>query len=424
MKIISNLTLLAMLVIVISSCEKPDENLPFNQLSEEANKQLVETSAIEAAKAFGELKDEPAVEASVSIGMLFDIASPLDDNMGKKSKVTSTLELVAGLDSDETSINDIYASMKSPGELAEDPESIQDIWDMVVGTYSWNFNYEQWDITDNPDAIVFEFPSTEDGTSNDATLTVSNYTGVTISNPLEDDYNGDLPASLNMNMDVGGTSVMSFTFAVEYNSDGIPSLFEADLTIGGFVLSGDATNNDEEVSASSSFTKDGDIIIEISGGVNGDFTQENIDVDAEEVFHTANIKFQLFNISIGGEADIKALVSAIDSIYPDDYWDDMNFDDKAAAEQEAEAINEHLNIRAIDEDSKKKIADVEAYVVEDAWDGYVDYWVDFRLVFGDGSLVDLETYFEQGFEDFVAEINSIISDLNAEYELGIEPIDY
>jgi hypothetical protein len=68
---------------------------------------------------------------------------------------------------------------------------------------------------------------------------------------------------------------------------------------------------------------------------------------------------------------------------------------------------------------------VEAYVVEDNYYGdYYDYWVDFRLKFGDGSYVDMETYFEEGFDDFIAEVNEIIRDLNGEYNWDIEEIDY
>ena len=47
-----------------------------------------------------------------------------------------------------------------------------------------------------------------------------------------------------------------------------------------------------------------------------------------------------------------------------------------------------------------------------------------RLVFGDESLVDLETYFETGWDDFIDELNVMISELNAEYDLYLDPIDY
>ena len=453
---------LTILVIGISSCKKEDAKLPFNQLSEEDNKQLVEDSAIKAAKAFDQMKDEPAVEGSVSMIYHMDMASPMDKKSVEIDKAISTLKAVAAMNGDDGDINDLLSAIRDPKELSDDPESIQEAWDMLVGTYTWNSSMDDWDYTENPNEIVFIFPSTENGTSNNATFTVSNYTGVMISNPLEDDYSGDLPASLNMELVIDGETAMTYVFAAEYNSDGIPTSLASDLTMGTFVLSADMTNNDTEVSANYKFTNDGETVMEISGALEGDFSDENIqnntvtytetyewtdyiynentqmyeevivtevdeweEVDIEEIIQSGHFKFRLYDISIGGTGDIKALVDTMDLIYPEDYYDDPNYDDKTAAQQEAAALNNNLHIYAIDEASRKKIADVEAYVVEENYgDGYYSYWVDFRLVFGDGSLVDLETYFEQGFEDFVAEINSMIRDLNGQYDLDLDQIDY
>ncbi len=78
---------------------------------------------------------------------------------------------------------------------AEDPETIQEVYDELVGIYEWNSNSYDWDYTDAGDKIVFMFPSEQDGTSNNAKYTVS-YTGYTGPNPLKNDadidYDGDL----------------------------------------------------------------------------------------------------------------------------------------------------------------------------------------------------------------------------------------
>jgi hypothetical protein len=459
--------ILAMFVVAFASCDKEnlnpedDEKLPFSPLTEEENKELVENSAISVAKNFDELKDQAAIEASVSMVGKLEMANPLDSKMMKKSKVTSVIEVMAGLDLDESSVNDVFQVMGSTSELEDGPETIQEVWDEVVGTYTWNASMEDWDYTANANAIVFKFPSTENGTSNNATLTISDYKGITTTNPLDDEYSGDLPVSIDLNFDVDGTSVLSFMFAVEYNSEGIPTKLAADLTIEAFKFSSDASKNETEVSANYSFTKNDDIIMEIKGNVKGDFTQENIDanththtetyewtnyvwnedtqtveevtvtetdeweeLDAEEVFNSGSFKFQLYNISISGYGDIKAMGDAYDLIYPDNYWDNQAFDYQAAADAEAAAMNEHLSMFAIDEESENKIADVEAYVAMDTGDGYTEYYMDFRLVYGDGSLVDLETYFEQGFEDFIAEINGMIDDMNSKFNWDLDHMDY
>ncbi|MFC2089541.1 hypothetical protein ACFLT1_02100 [Bacteroidota bacterium] len=464
MKIRTLVTLLAMAVFAVTSCEKEDIKLPFNELNPEANKQLVEDSAIEAAKAMDELKDEPAVDASVSLAMHLDMADPFENSF-KKSKPFSIVNVVAGLDNDESGITDIFATVQSPGELTEDPETIEDIWNEAKGTYTWNEMTESWDFTENADAVVFEFPSAEEGTSNNATLTISNYTSVMVNSPLEEEYDGDLPTSLDIDFVVDGASVMSFHFAANYNADGIPEDGAADLNIGDFTFSIDGTNNDTEISANQSFTNGDQVILQMNGTLNGDFTDANIEenthtysdtytwtdwvwnddlgmyeevevtetdtweeVDGEEIAQSGDFKVRLFDISIGGTGDIKAMVDSMDIIYPEDRWENENFDEKAATEAEARIMNSYLQIYAIDEASKQKIADVEAYVVEEVetWgdESWTYYWVDFRLVFGDGSLVDLETYFENGFDEFIAELNSMISELNSEYDMDFDPIDY
>jgi len=457
MKKTTKLVLFALVILGIASCGKEESNLPFSELSVEENKSVVENSAIKAAQTFDEMKEVATIDASISLGELFGMADPLSAQSAKKSKVAKTFEVIAGLQDGSSGINEILSALASADELEDDPETIQDIWDMVVGTYTWNSGVEDWDYTANADAIVFLFPSTVDGASNNATLTISNYMGVTIANPLDEEYTGDLPASLNMSMEIDGTEVMSYTFAAEYNEDGVPSSLATDLSIETFVFSIDITNKDKEASASYKFMHGDLLVMEISGGIEGDFTQENIDdntvthtdtyedyvwnemtqmyewqmvtdtwdeVDYEEVIQSGHFRFQLFSIAINGTGDIKALVDSLKLLYPDDYREDPMYDEKTATMQEAALMNNNLHIYAIDTEAKKKIADVEAYVVEDVWEGYTDYWIDFRLIFGDGSLVDMETYFEEGFEDFIKEINAMISDLNTDYDLDIDPIDY
>lgn len=455
----------SLLTFVAFSCDKTNDGtkIPFSELTVEENKEVVETSAIKAAQAFDEMKDLEVVDASVSLGTLLDTSDPISARSSKKSKVTNTINAIAGLQGDNGSINGMFSAMAAPDELLEDePETIQEVWEEIVGIYDWNPMSEDWDYTPNSEKVELNFPSTTDGTTNDAKLTISNYEGVFIASPLEGEYDGDLPVSLNMDLTVGTTTLMSYTFAAEYDDDGIPTSVASDLTMDPFVLSVDISNTEKKISAMYKFTHNNDIVMEISGKVEGDFSDENIEANTEtfsetyqwtdwqwnestqqyeqvtitevdeweevaieEIAQSGDFKFQLYSISIIGVGDIKAIGDSLDLIYPDDYWDDENFNELAATQMEAALLNNNLHIYALDEDSKKKIADVEAYVVEDSYGyGYTEYWVDFRLKFGDGSYVDMETYFEEGFEDFVAEINQMIDELNMKYDWNLDDIDY
>lgn len=99
----------------------------------------------------------------------------------------------------------------------------------------------------------------------------------------------------------------------------------------------------------------------------------------------------------------------------------IQMDEDIAAE-----INKYINVRAINSDSNSKIAEIEAYVVIESNDwGDTWSWINFRFVFGDGSAIDAETYFNEGFENFISEINSLITDLNNQYDdIDLDPIDY
>jgi hypothetical protein len=461
---LKTLAALAVFTLAVTSCSEKDEGdgVPFSQKSVEENKMVVENSAIEVAQTIDEMKDLETTDAAVSLGNLLDKADPLESKTNKKSKVSATIGVIAGIQTGDNSIHDIFTVMKSSGELGEDPETLQEIWDEVIGTYSWNAETMTWDYAENADKVVFEFPSTDGGMSNDAALTVSNYAGIYTSNPLEAEYSGDLPASLNMDLKVGSKTLIDYVFSAEYNSDGVPTKVASDLTFESFMFTVDLTNSNTEVSANYKFTHGEKTIMEIAGSAQGDFSNANIEantetytdtwtwtdyvynentgryeevevtetdeweeVHGEEIARSANAKFQVVDIAIMGEVNIKALVDELDQIYPDDYWDQEDFDEKAAVDKEAEVINKYLNLYAVNVVANEKIAEAEAYVVQETYGGdYYDYWVDLRLKFGDGSFVDMDTYMEEGFEDFIKEINAMITELNGEYNWELEAIDY
>jgi hypothetical protein len=462
----TNLRILALaagIMLLGFSCSKDKDNgVPFSQKSVEDNKQVVENSAIELAQTMDQMKDVETVDAAVSLGNLLDQADPFSSNNVKSSKVSLVVNAVAGLKDGRNSVHQLFNAMKASGELQDDPQSIQDVWDELVGIYTWNSGDETWTKVTSTDKIQFQFPSTDGGTTNDAKLTVNNYAGVVIANPLDEDYSGDLPVSLNMKLEVGSSTLMTYTFAAQYNTEGVPSKVATNLTIEDFAFSIDLTNTSSEVSANYKFTHGSATIMEIGGGVNGDFTQANIDantethtdtwtwtdwvynpstgnydpiertetdewteVNAEEIIQKAHAKFQVINIALIGTINIKAMVNETDALYPDGYWNDPTFDDQAAAEKEAAITNKYMDIYAMDVKANKKIAEAEAYMVADEYyPGEFDYYTDMRLKFGDGSLADMQTYFESGFGDFVTEINSMISELNGKYDWAIDPIEY
>lgn len=459
-----NLKIVLILVLgasVMWSCTKKNDPEPFSEKSVEENKEVVENSALTIAESMDDMKDLSSFEVLVSLGYCLDYDDPFyEDDYYKKSKVTGTLKVLTGVQDGKYGVHEVFSVMRAPYELNEDPETIQEFWDEVVGVYTWNSEKDAWFKTQASDEVVFLFPSVEGGTVNDAELTISNYQGVIISNPIDSEYDGDLPVSLSMQLKLGSDVLVSHTFSASYTDGGTPEMIAADLTIENFTFEVDFTNNDQEISASSQLTHDGKTLIKATGALNGDFSEGNIEdhsitetsywtdyqwdeqlqdwvevqmvdewtelVDPEGVFFSTNAVLQVSDIALKGNMNIAQMIIDDEEIYPRNRWDDPNWDEEDADTEFAAAINKNMDLYAVDLIAETKIAEVEAYVVKEYDDYYGDYntWVDFRLVFGDESPIDLETYFEDGFHDFIGEVNSMIFELNSKYDWDIDPIDY
>ena len=232
----------------------------------------------------------------------------------------------------------------------------------------------------------------------------------------------------------------------------MPNAVAADLTIENFKFEVDVTNNTKVVSANYKFLENENVIMDLGATGNGLFTDANYDdntvhhsetysyicdyvwnpgtqqwddvycewtdewdeTEFEEILHSANAHFQLFNIEIRGEIDIKGLMDQIRII--DEELDNEEIDSETADTRYASKINEYLNLRMVNLSNNEIIAKAEAYVVHESDFGYEDSYIDFRLTFGEDSPIDMETYFNEGFDTFVNALNDLIQDINSDYD--------
>ncbi|MBL7114028.1 MAG: hypothetical protein ISS19_18970, partial [Bacteroidales bacterium] len=212
---------------IISSCSKDDngEIEKFSEKTVEENKAIVEESAISMVNTMEDMKDLETMDVAVNLGNILDTSDPFKSATTKRSKLNTVIHAIAGIKTGENDLNTLFKALKTSGELEEDPETLQDIWDELVGTYSWNPSIEDWDFVAGGDKAIFEFPSSETSTTNDAVFTVYNYNSVIITpTPLDEEYEGDFPTSLNADLKVGTTELITFVFTAQYNTDGIPKM--------------------------------------------------------------------------------------------------------------------------------------------------------------------------------------------------------
>ena len=85
-------------------------------------------------------------------------------------------------------------------------------------------------------------------------------------------------------------------------------------------------------------------------------------------------------------------------------------------------INEYLNLRLVNVSTNEIMAKAQAYVVVDIDNSSTS--LNFRLTFADESVVDMGTYLNAGFNNFIDELNGLITDFNANYDMNITLITY
>jgi hypothetical protein len=457
------------LAAILSSCDKKtddtDNTEKFSTLSVEANKAVVENAGIDFLHSMDRMKSIETVGVIVNLGNILSSSGAKGFLFSKDSKLFTTLETFAAAAKGEKKLNDVFDAMVSSKGLNEDPQSIQEFWNDNRGTYTWNKVNSDWDKVLGGTTIIFKFPSSDVSATNDATMTVSNYTGVNISNTVYGDYNGDLPAALTADLKVGSKALITFTFAASYNTDGIPNSIAADLTIESFKFEVDLINNKTLVSVNYKFLENTTVIMDLGASGEGLFTEANYNAnttttthtenngywdniwistpppghynqvwvpntytweetntDFEEIINSSSAHFQLFNVAIKGDVNIKGLVDQLKLIDKD--RDNKVITDQTADNQYAAKINEFANLRLVNVINNQIMAKAEAYVANKIENQTVHTEVDLRLTFGDGSPIDVETYFDNGFNSFVSELNGLITDINSEYDLEIDPVQY
>ena len=268
-----------LLAFFVWSCKKEKDTAEkFSTQSVEENKAIVENSGIDLSKVMKRMETMTTNDVIINFVNLSSSLGSKGYLFSGKSKFFSTLNAIVATTGGRKELNNVFDAMVYSKELkSADPESIQTFWDENVGTYTWNPLLKDWDEELGGDKIIFKFPSSETSSTDDATVTIYNYTGVTISNPIEEEYTGDLPAALNADLKVGSEILASFVFGASYSTDGVPNGIAADLTIENFKFEVDITNNTKVVSVDYKFLENENIVMKMGAIGNGLFTDQNYD---------------------------------------------------------------------------------------------------------------------------------------------------
>lgn len=360
-----------------------DKTLKFSTLSVEQQKQSIEQSGIDFVNKMDGMKDTKAMIAMQA----FSSKSGSDVSFAPAFR-----QLESNLSKNEVKSLEVFEKQMRAASVDDN-----DIW----GEWTWNNSLNEFEKnSDLTNKAIFNFPATETSTTNNAELTIS-FVNSSVVAPDTDPMQY-MPSSISVVLKVDDKVAMTADFTATYKADATPTKAKQTLEIDKYKWTAEFINSLEEVSAKYEFKYGTETLIKMELGATGTMTAdafENSD-GPQDVFTSGAVYFQVMNLAcLGGVKDVNAFETEMNGI--------KNTNDRAYADKQVSVINKHLKLYGYFVDKKLKFADVEFYVVEsESWDYYsqtyvTDYNYEPRFVLSDGSKVDIQTYFETGFEELI-----------------------
>ena len=464
-----NIWVAAFAVLFFASCEDEtttDElqdvfESEYSELTAEDSKQDVEDAGIALVQNIDQLEDEEAIDVLMEMANLF--GGSADAPAGTYNVPLKAASIIAN---DSKSSAEVFGLLKA---TTEQGLALSDSFAAQCATYAYDLTSGEFIKSENADAIVIQFPGKEGDLSNTAEITIGSFTVKEITSPREEFSmftSIEVPTGLKATLKYEDSEIMAYTLTADYAADGTPTLLENVLKIGSFSFNQSLTHSiNKSASFDYSFKNGSTILIAFGAEANGDWSSENIadntydvtetytwenwdgstssytdtwtQTDVEEIINNSNAYIQFMNLKAVGEVDIKAIVDAeqafekaheADEDEWGDYPDEIN---KLETETLVDAVKENARFVLVYTADNTMIASLEPYTVEDPYsytrDGVTytenDYYLDFRMIFKDGSPVSMETFVEDELTGFFDALNDFITTINGNYNTTIEPID-
>lgn len=395
--------LTAAAIVALSACKKsnngstetPDDfSLPYSNLPVEEQKKGLEKSGINF---IDEITELPNVEAVNVIEHLASLNSPA---IGENSFTKLVNAVVAAKQKQYDKV------MEETGGVPVDPAETQALSDFF-GVYNWNAQIADWDKVAATDRLELNFPASVNATSNNAKFVMTyKSSGIYF---VEGSDKVELPSEVTGKLTVGTKELLTYKSTASYKSDATPTATSSTLTLGAYVVSMSGSNNGTVAASDFSIKKGEKVLIASSSKVDGNTGSISGNESTTDIVNNANTTFQVMNLKIAGKVDVKTLSKVENNVYSE-----------AAAKKFAEAVNANSALVAINTDDNTVFAKVKCYAkqgveVSYEWDGTNWYpketkvWKPaFKLQFKDGSLMEVGTYFETGFDNFIDKLNELV----------------
>jgi hypothetical protein len=391
----------------------------------EQNKSNLQQSGLDAMKEMDDAKNMKVIENLIQFSELIDQNDPMENN---NTQALMPIIMVNSLIKFKETSNPevVYAAMRQTKKLSE-ADNVEALFDEIKGIYTWNDSEKKWDKTASA-SLIFKFPATKDKIGNNATYTIdyTPYKGKVADTELE----GNMPAKLTAKLDIDNTNYLTFDFNASYDAEGIPTFIASNLKVENFNFNVEMSTSSSDLSSKFSFTHSGKNIVSMGCAFKGNFAKANLETlednvknveDVDKVVTSMSGYLQVYNVKLESSANVQAFSDEIkakggsDNINDDKVWLDL--------------VNKHLIHSIYYTDRNAKIGHGELYMKT-----YTDTYTDWstgvavektetnedagvRIVFEDGSKIDLETYFESGFDKIQNEFENFLNSMENNYDL-------
>jgi hypothetical protein len=442
--------IIMVLAVMLTACNKSKDetsdpfSAPYNGASVEQNKSTLENNGVQFVDQIDQMQKVQAIPVIVHFA---DISS--GDAFSKNAVTREALKPIRGFTSikEYNGLKKLLKSTQSSG-----PENLAAAWDSVVGRYTYDTISQIFVKSELSDEVVIEFPGLETDKTNTASITINNFTYISLVDPvinIDDGSPTQLPTALHVELSYTGNVISTWDYSASFQTDGMPLAFNSTLIVDDFSFSASLSHDPySNASITYSFKHADQLLFETHAQAMGDWSTSNIDsntvnhIDSsyvwqynpitlqyEQVLYTdeystlyfenvvknANAYIQIMNIKVAGQIDFNQLVPLIRTIE-----DDTSLSDHQYVVKIADDLNLYSKLVVVTTDNNEKIATAEAYTYLDDYD---DWNIGMRFVFADGSKIDAKTYFNEGFDGLITAINNLIADINDEHNLNISPIN-
>lgn len=328
----------------------------------------------------------------------------------------------------QVSLNEIQAlkngpkSTANPKALMMEKKRLSDEFKSETGIYEWDAEALDWKLLEESETeATFRF--LVDG--QDAEISVYNVSVKDAANQDEaSEMIMELPLTINAHVKLGGQIITSFALTAEWHNDDLPKNVKEVITLEAFSFTSELTNTSTKLSASAAFKHNNTNIYSNGFELKGEFDYSAImntlpenegdlsSLYSQTVLENANIWFQIGNIKVEGLFDFEGFMEGM--------ADKMKELGEGATEADfdnalVELVNEYAVLYVRYADTGEIIAKGEFYFAEYEEDGYTYEEPALRMVFGDGSKVSVDDFFNNGFGDMIEEVKDMLDELEAAY---------